>query len=110
MIELDPETLEIVLEEAGDCLARIKSNLLALESGGGDPELIDALFRDAHSIRGTAGMVGWKEVAAIAQGMEERFESARERGLLAAQLVDPLLATTDELRRAIAAAGGESSK
>jgi two-component system chemotaxis sensor kinase CheA len=109
MIELDPETLRIVVEEVDDCVARIESNLLVFESRRDDPQLIDALFRDAHSVRGTAGMVGWKQVAAIAQGMEELFDSA-QRGSPAAQPVEPLLATTDALRRAIAAAQDEAGK
>jgi two-component system chemotaxis sensor kinase CheA len=108
MTELDPETLEIAREEASDCLARIESNLLALESRGDDPGLIDALFRDAHSVKGAASMVGWREVASIAHEMEDHLESARKRGELAAELIDPLLKATDELRRAVGAATGEA--
>lgn len=108
MTEIDPETLEIAREEAADCLVRIESNLLALERGGRDPDLIDALFRDAHSVKGAAGMVGWREVASIAHGIEDRLEPARERGELAADLIDPLLRATDELRHAVDAAAGES--
>jgi two-component system chemotaxis sensor kinase CheA len=110
MTELDSETLEIAREEASDCLARIESNLLALEARSDDPELIDTLFRDAHSVKGAASMVGWREVASIAHGMEDRLESARERGSLALELIDPLLATTDELRRAVDAASGQSGE
>jgi two-component system chemotaxis sensor kinase CheA len=110
MSELDAETLEIAREEASDCLARIETNLLALESRRDDPELIDALFRDAHSVKGAASMVGWKAVASIAHGMEDRLESARTEGSLAVELIDPLLATTDELRRAVDVASGEASE
>jgi two-component system chemotaxis sensor kinase CheA len=104
MTEIDPETLEIAREEAADCLARIESNLLALEQGGNDSELIDALFRDAHSVKGAAGMVGWRQVAAIASGIEDQLESARERGELANELIEPLLGATDDLQRAIGTA------
>ncbi|HWW67004.1 MAG TPA: ATP-binding protein, partial [Solirubrobacterales bacterium] len=107
MSELDPETIEIAREEANDCLERIERNLLALEGGGEDPDLIDALFRDAHSVKGAAGMVGWRRVAAIAHGMEDRLETARERGSLPAEAIDPLLQETDELRRAVDSATGE---
>ncbi len=106
MNEIDPETLEIAREEANDCLARIESNLLALEAGGRDPELVDLLFRDTHSVKGAASMVGWREVASIAHGMEDRLEDARDRGELPADDVEPLLRATDELRRAVDAAAG----
>ncbi len=107
MIGIDPETLEIAREEASDCLGRIEANLLALESAGDDPDLIDALFRDAHSVKGAASMVGWRRVASIAHDMEDRLESARELGKLEAELVDPLLKATDDLRRAVDAAAEE---
>lgn len=108
MNEIDPETLQIAREEAGDCLARIESGLLALEGGGGeDAELIDAIFRDAHSVKGAASMVGWRKVASIAHEMEDRLELAREQGHLASDAIEPLLRATDELRGAVdeAAAG-----
>ena len=104
MNEIDPETLEIAREEANDCLARIESNLLALEASGRDPELVDSLFRDTHSVKGAASMVGWPEVASIAHGMEDRLEDARDRGELPADDVEPLLRATDELRQAVDAA------
>jgi len=110
MTEIDPETLEIARQEAADCLVRIEGNLLVLETGGNDPAVIDALFRDAHSVKGAAGMVGWLPVAAIASGIEDHLESARERGELAKELIDPLLRATDDLGRAVdiaAAANGE---
>ena len=109
MNEIDPETLEIAREEANDCLARIESNLLALEAGGRDPELVDSLFRDTHSVKGAASMVGWPEVASIAHGMEDRLEDARDRGELPADDVEPLLRATDELRQAVDAAAGRGA-
>ncbi len=101
MNEIDAETLEIAREEAGECLGRIEANLLAVEAGRRDPELVDSLFRDAHSVKGAASMVGWLEVAAVAHGMEDHLEDARDRGELRAEEVGSLLKATDELRRAV---------
>jgi two-component system, chemotaxis family, sensor kinase CheA len=101
MTEIDAETLAIAREEAVDCLERIEANLLALEGDGQDAALIDALFRDVHSVKGAASMVGWREVSTIAHRMEDQLEGARERGELARTEVDPLLRATDELRRAV---------
>jgi len=101
MTDIDAETLEIARGEAVDCLERIEKNLLALEGHGQDAALIDALFRDAHSVKGAASMVGWPDVATIANRMEDQLELARERGELAREEVDPLLRATDELRGAV---------
>jgi two-component system chemotaxis sensor kinase CheA len=96
------EILEIAREETGESLARIESSLLALESGVPEPDAIDAMFRDAHSIKGAAGMVGMTDAAAIASAMEDSLEECRKRGDMPVELVEPLLATADALGRALA--------
>ena len=93
----DEEIHELVREEAGDCLQRMESNLLALESGDGGAEEIDAILRDAHSIKGSAAMIGWQEAAALASAIEDRMEEARERR--SAPSLDPLLRAVDALGR-----------
>jgi chemotaxis protein histidine kinase CheA len=104
LIEIDPETLAIASEEALECLDRIEANLLALQGGGEDPGRIDALFRDAHSVKGTASMVGWRDVVPVAQKIEDQLAAARERGELPRQEIDPMLQATDQLRSAVGSA------
>ncbi|MDQ6750442.1 MAG: response regulator [Actinomycetota bacterium] len=96
------EIIEMAREEAGDSLDRIEHNLLALEKGSAPSDAVDAMFRDAHSIKGTAGMVGWEEASSIAHDMEDRLSACRETGEFPLELTDPLLRATDALRRAIA--------
>src|SRR4051794_26765160 len=98
----DPEVLALAREEAGECLDRIEANLLALESGTGKPDALDAVFRDAHSVKGSAGMVGWHEASSIAHAIEDRLAEAREQGGFPDNLADPLLRAVDSLRRAVA--------
>lgn len=100
-MKLGSDILEMAREEATDCLERLERNLLALESGSAEPDAIDAMFRDAHSIKGTASMVGWKEASSIADAMESRLEECRSQGAFRVELVDPLLRGTDALRRAV---------
>jgi len=99
--EIDRETLEIARDEAADCLQRIEANLLALEGDGEQTELIDAIFRDAHSVKGAAAMVGWADAAAIGREIEDELEQARANGSIAAERIGPLLKATDDLRRAV---------
>jgi two-component system chemotaxis sensor kinase CheA len=103
--EIDAETLAIAREEAIECVTRMEANLLALEHDGKDAELINALFRDAHSIKGAAGMVGWHDVGAIAHGIEDELAAARERGELPKEEIGALLRATDELREVVDASG-----
>jgi two-component system chemotaxis sensor kinase CheA len=97
-----PEIMELARGEASVSLARLEETLLALESATVAPGAIDAMFRDAHSIKGTASMVGWTGVAAVARAMEDRLADCRTRGTFPAELVDPMLRATDALRRAVA--------
>ncbi|HEX5194842.1 MAG TPA: response regulator [Solirubrobacteraceae bacterium] len=106
MTDIDAETLAIAREEAIECLERIEANLLALEGNRYDSALLDALFRDAHSVKGASSMVGWNHVSSIAHRMEDQLEVAREGGELPREQVDPLLQATDALRRAVDVATG----
>ncbi len=109
MTEPDAELLEVFREEATERLDSMVETLLALEAGGAQPEAIDSLFRDAHSIKGSAGMVGVEEVRAIAHKMEDALEDARKRGEFAHELTDPMLRATDALRHAVGGEGGMAS-
>jgi two-component system chemotaxis sensor kinase CheA len=103
--EPDPRILEVFREEAAERLDRMVETLLSLESGQ-PPGAIDALFRDAHSLKGSAGMVGIEDARVIADAIEEILADARKRAKFDRNLVDPLLRATDALRRAIAGEAG----
>jgi two-component system chemotaxis sensor kinase CheA len=105
-MKADDQVLQIFREECGERLDRIQENLLAAESGPAEGAIIDALFRDAHSIKGNAGMVGFDAVRVIAHAMEDVLGAARDEGLLEPELVDPLLEAADAMRRAIAGERG----
>jgi len=103
--EPDSEFLEIFRDEAGGRLDRIVDTLLALENGSAAADAVDSLFRDTHTIKGAAGMVGLPEVSGLAHVMEELLADARQRGTLAPALVEPLLRASDALR--VNVAGGD---
>jgi two-component system, chemotaxis family, sensor kinase CheA len=103
----DAEILGVFREEAIERLDSMVETLLALESGHAEPAAaIDSLFRDAHSIKGSAGMVGIEEVRTIAHAIEDVLERARETGTLSREQIEPMLQSTDALRRAVTAGDG----
>jgi two-component system, chemotaxis family, sensor kinase CheA len=104
----DAEILEVFREEATERLDQMVETLLALESGHAHPDAIDSLFRDAHSIKGSAGMVGIEEIRTIAHSIEDDLEKARDSGSFSPELIEPMLKATDALRRAVAAGAGEA--
>ena len=106
MTEVDAQLLHIFAEETNERLDRIVEVLLAVECGGAPADAVDSLFRDAHSIKGNAGMVGFDEAQRIAHAMEDVLEEARTAGALEGRRATPLLEATDAIRRVISGEEG----
>ena len=94
----DPEFVELFRGEATERLDSMVRLLLELETGSGGTEAVDALFREAHSLKGGASMVGLDDLCRIAHAAEDVLEVARDEGTLAPALVEPLLAAVDAMR------------
>lgn len=93
--------LEMFREESEERLDRIVDALLALEQGDAPEETVDALLREVHSIKGSAGMFGLTAAGLITHAMEDVLTQARHPDSLAPDAVDPLLRASDVLRRAV---------
>jgi two-component system chemotaxis sensor kinase CheA len=106
-IQLDREQLlEVFTAEAGDILATLEQGLLALEAHPDDDETIHALFRAAHTIKGSASLVGLDAVRDLGHELESLLERVRAHALRAEDgVVTLLLRSLDVLRKTIAARG-----
>jgi two-component system chemotaxis sensor kinase CheA len=98
----DAELIGIFQDECAWRLDEMDAALLAIESGADGTGHIDALFRDAHTIKGSAGMVGFDHVQALAHAVEDVLGPAREAGAFAPELTAPLLRATATLRAQLA--------
>lgn len=103
-----PEFLEIFRDEANERLDNIVDTLLAVEAGRAAPDAIDALFRDAHTIKGAAGMLGLDDVRELAHAVEDVLDGIRGSGEFPPELIEPLLRAADSLRRHVEG-GGEAT-
>ena len=104
--EVPADLVQIFRDEAAENLDAMVACLLVVEAGQATGDDIDALFRHAHSIKGSAGMVGLQEAGAIANAIEDVLAGARDAGALSPLLTEPLLQATDALRRAVAGERG----
>ena len=97
------------MEEAKGHLERIASGLLALESAPDDHAAIDGIFREAHTMKGAAGMVGMMRVSRLAHRLEDLLVELRSGTRRSTpELTDAMLLVVDGLGRLIAgAANGE---
>jgi len=100
------ELLAMFRDEAQGRIDRMVDTLLALERGRGPADAVAELFRDAHSIKGAAGMMGFDAVYQLANALEDRLADVRDRGELDPSLVELLLQEVDDLRTAVSGATG----
>jgi two-component system chemotaxis sensor kinase CheA len=101
---MDP-IVEIFFEEAAELLADFEAGLLELEESRHDPELLNRIFRTAHTLKGNASMLGFDDVARYTHGLESMLEDVRIGDLrVTPDVVDALLLAGDLMRRMLTAA------
>ena len=92
-------------EEAGEHVAAMEQALLALETSPDDSELVNSVFRAAHSIKGGAGMFGFEALAGFTHVLESLLDRLRQgRDRLTPRAADVLLRSADTLRSLLDAA------
>ncbi len=97
---IQKQLLSTFLEEATEGLTRIESGLLELDTHTGDPhELINDVFRAAHSIKGGAATFGLTVVAELAHVAETLLDRLRGgRATMSPDISAVLLESVDVLR------------
>ncbi len=86
-------------EESREGLDAMEAGLLALESGQQDAEIINSVFRAAHSIKGGAGTFGFDAIAGLTHVLETLLDELRAgKRALEPAAVDAMLSSVDVLR------------
>ena len=98
----DPELLATFRAEVEERLASLQSGLLQLEKHQSPRQVVTVLFRDAHTVKGSARMLGLQGVLHVAHTMEDLLGALRDgRFAVRKDLVDLLLAACDGILRAL---------
>lgn len=88
----------IFFEEASEHLASLETLLVGLDREQPDPEVMNAIFRAAHSIKGSASTFGFPDMAAVTHDLETLLDKARKGELvLTEEIVDITLEARDVL-------------
>ena len=85
------------LAEAAEHLQAMSEILLRLDNDPENRQEIDALFREAHSIKGMAATMEYQETARLAHRLEDDLDLCRKRGHISADVIDQMLAGVDLL-------------
>lgn len=76
------DSLSVFIEECNEILERLTVGALELEKGGHEEELLQALYRDIHTMKGSAALFGFRSLSRLAHSMESRFELLRNGKLV----------------------------
>lgn len=89
---------DLFFEEAAEHLQGLNQNLLALENNPERLELLDAIFRAAHTLKGMAATMGYDHIAKLTHEMENTLDRLRDGKLdLQPQVINDLFKSADTL-------------
>ena len=95
-IDLDDEILQDFLVEAGEILEQLSEQLVVLEQSPGDFDLLNAIFRGFHTVKGGAGFLAIHELVEICHSAEDVFNVLRQGDRqVTAELMDVILQVLD---------------
>ncbi len=100
MVFEDDETLRMYVDESLEHLSNIENDLLTIEEGGADidEDLVNNVFRAAHSIKGGAGFMGLTVVKELAHNLENVLGMIRTRDMIPTpEVISILLKAFDKL-------------
>jgi len=100
------EALPAFVSESIELLDQLEHLLLELETAPQDRDLLDALFRCAHTIKGSAGLFGLDEIVEFTHHVETYLDALREAKVsLTRHTSQVLLRAADQIRRLIGMLG-----
>ncbi|MCW8944994.1 MAG: chemotaxis protein CheA [Sedimenticola sp.] len=102
---------QVFFEESFENLALMEAGLLSLAEGADDPEIINTIFRGAHSIKGGSSTFGFSEIADFTHVLESLLDEMRAGNRpITEEAIELLLGSVDLLGRLLEASNkGETT-
>ena len=97
-IDADEEILQDFLVEAGEILELLSEQLVELENDVDNADLLNAIFRGFHTVKGGAGFLSLNELVDVCHGAENIFDLLRTgKRTVNADLMDTILSALDTI-------------
>ncbi len=94
------DLLRVYLAEAEERLSQMEGGLVLLEGHPEDEELLQAIFRAAHTLKGNSATLGFAALTEFTHVLEDLLERVRSRTVnVTGELVSVLLGSVDVLRQ-----------
>ncbi len=88
---------EAFIEEALEHIETLTQSLLILEKEPNNTDALNNIFRSAHTLKGSSGMMGFKDLSDLSHAMEDVFDGLRKGGQVTSDLIDVQLECIDAL-------------
>jgi len=93
------EVIDDFLVEADELINSLDNNIVKLESSPGDLDLLNEIFRAAHTIKGTSSFLGFEQVTTLSHRMEDILNKLRKSEMVVKpEVMDLLLESLDLLK------------
>jgi two-component system chemotaxis sensor kinase CheA len=97
--DASPDELHFFLEEAQEQLQVLDDGLLELERDGAREDLLQEIFRAAHTLKGSSATIGHTRMADLTHHLEDVFDRLRQDAIgVSRELIDTSLEALDALR------------
>lgn len=97
------------LSEAHEHLEALGRNLVLLEKDAANPELLNEIFRSAHTLKGSSSFLGLTRVTRVAHVLEDVLDRLRKGTLaMTPEIMDEILSGQDLLRTLVEAVESEN--
>jgi len=96
------ELLSEFLTETGERLDELDVNLVRFEQDPNDAEMLNAIFRLVHTVKGTCGFLGLDRLAKLAHAAETLMGQYRDGAPVTVEGVSVILASIDRIKEILA--------
>jgi two-component system chemotaxis sensor kinase CheA len=104
MAKEDDRAREEFTSEAEELLDTLSRDLVDFEAQGQNvrPELVNKIFREVHSLKGLAGMLGFGDISELSHSLEDMLDKLRMGKIeFSKELIDLLYDSVDSLNRLV---------
>lgn len=102
LITGDVDLVSDFVSEAQEHIDNIDSKLLVLETNPEDPDILNAVFRVFHTIKGAAGFLALDDIARLAHTTENLLDLARKQELvLTGHKIDVVFESIDQMNKLV---------
>ncbi len=105
------EIREVFIGEAREIISTLENDLVNLEENNDDTSLINEIFRNIHTMKGSSGIVGFNQIYEFTHVLENLFEDVRASRLnVSKELIDLMLDSVDWVKFVIFSEGEDDEK